>query len=85
MKREQPLRERPKEKPFRNGGYWYNPELDPSIQKACRSESTAWMAKTTDPQQMQCLIATRARHARIERWQKQRLRNHARCRGCRGR
>lgn len=78
------LRVRPKEKSFINGFYRYNPVIDTDLIKChmgCRSECTLWIGHEAlresgcdDVRAVVGLIAQRARHSRIARQLRQRLR-----------
>jgi hypothetical protein len=69
--------EKPKQKPFVRGGFYYNPEVDPETWRGCRSEATQYIAKTTDVSYVSSLTSRRALYARLERRARERLRRGA--------
>jgi hypothetical protein len=73
VKRRDGIREKPKQKAFIRGGFWYNPEISTEVWRGCRSECTAWIAKPDSLEQAWRLCQNRALFARLEAHARRRL------------
>lgn len=73
MKRTKVLREKPKQKAFIRGGFYYNPEVSTEVWRGCRSEMTKWIAMADNAYQAWRWSERRALFARLERRARWRL------------